>query len=137
MILTLNEAYARIIDDDHVRSALITDPRRPDDPIVYCTQSFLTLTGYTEAEVLGHNCRFLQGPDTDRNTVAAIRDALHALTPITVDILNYRKDGTPFWNRLRLRPSFGAEGQLENFVGLQNAIDAAEVRPEPIYSFVD
>ncbi len=92
------------------------------------SEEFEAQTGYPPEEVLGRNCRFLQGPETDPAAVAAIRQALAAESEITVDILNYRKDGTPFWNRLRIRPLFDERGKLGYFVGAQNPIGADDVR---------
>lgn len=73
-----------------------------DNPLVYVNSAFERQTGYTEAEALGRDCHFLQGPETDSETVAEIRRAIDERTPVTVEILNYRKDGTPFWNRLTI-----------------------------------
>ncbi len=94
---------------------IITDPRKPDDPIVYCNNSFLKLAGYERDEVMGRNCRFLQGPETDRKAVEAIRTALETRTDIAIDILNYRKDGTTFWNALYLSPVSDETGELQFF----------------------
>src|SRR3712207_2310888 len=94
---------------------LVTDPRLPDDPIVFANRAFLALTGYAEDEVLGRNCRFLQGALTDRATVGRIREALAARRPIAVEVLNYRRDGRPFWNALFIAPVFGPGGELLRF----------------------
>jgi PAS domain S-box-containing protein len=83
---------------------IITNPRLPDNPIVFANDAFLRLTGYERSEVVGRNCRFLQGPETDRGHVRAIRDAIEARRDINVDILNYRKDGSTFWNALYISP---------------------------------
>ncbi|MGY6708925.1 MAG: PAS domain-containing protein [Rhizobiaceae bacterium] len=98
---------------------LITDPRKPDNPIVYCNNSFLKLTGYEREEVMGTNCRFLQGPDTDPQSVDAIRSALENREDIAIDILNYRKDGTPFWNALYISPVVDETGELQFFFASQ------------------
>jgi len=100
-------------------SMIITDPRQADNPIVYCNNSFLKLTGYERDEVMGHNCRFLQGPDTDQQGVDSIRSALEARTDIAIDILNYRKDGTPFWNALYISPVIDETGELQFFFASQ------------------
>ena len=73
---------------------LITDPRRPDNPIVFANAAFAKLTGYYRGDILGQNCRFLQGPDTDRAEVARLRAAIEARTPVELELLNYKKDGT-------------------------------------------
>ena len=132
MLMTLEEAYASLKEPERVRAAMIADARVPDYPIVYCTQGILALTGYRPDEMVGRNARFLQGPDTDPDTVAAIRRALSRRQPISIDILNYRKDGEPFWNRLTIRPSFDRAGDLEHFIGMQMLIAEDEVRREVV-----
>ena len=97
----------------------LTDPNEKDDPIVFANRAFRELTGYEEEEVLGYNCRFLQGEDTDPKTVAKIRDALRAEEVVVVEILNYRKDGTPFWNALHLGPIYDDQDRLKYFFGSQ------------------
>ncbi|SDG39066.1 PAS domain S-box-containing protein [Limimonas halophila] len=131
--MLLDEAYARITDAERERSFVMSDPARPDNPIVFANDAFLRLTGYARDEVMGHNCRFLQTPETDGASAAALREAMTQPTAITVDILNRAKDGTPFWNRLRIRPIFGDDGSLENFVGVQNPINADDVRASPLW----
>ena len=98
---------------------IVTDPRQPDDPIVFANQAFQVLTGYTHDEIIGRNCRFLQGPDTDPETVAEIRIAIEARQEIAVEILNYRKDGYAFWNALFVSPVFNAAGELVYFFASQ------------------
>jgi PAS domain S-box-containing protein len=97
----------------------ITDPRQPDNPIVFVNDAFLNLTGYPREEVLGRNCRFLQGPDTDRGEVARIGQALAAGQGVEVEILNYRRDGAPFWNRLLVNPIHDEAGTLLYFFSSQ------------------
>jgi len=103
---------------------LATDPRQPDNPIVLANKAFLDLSGYTADEVLGRNCRFLQGPDTDRDNVAQIRQAIEARTDIDIEVLNYRKDGTPFWNALHISPVFNEAGELQHFFASQLDVTA-------------
>ncbi|UHC18104.1 PAS domain-containing protein [Methylobacterium currus] len=98
---------------------LITDPRRDDNPIVFANAAFARLTGYDRDTVLGRNCRFLQGPETDRADVARLRAAIESRTPIELDLLNYKKDGSTFWNRLLVSPVFGEDGQLTYFFASQ------------------
>ncbi len=88
---------------------IITNPRLDDNPVVFANDSFCKLTGYGRDEILGRNCRFLQGSQTDPGAVRRIHDAVAAISPIEIDIRNHRKDGTPFWNRLLLAPVFDAE----------------------------
>lgn len=100
----------------------ITDPRQPDDPLVWVNPSFTRITGYGYDEVVGRNCRFLQGPATDPAAVAAIRTALQEQRAVTTTLLNHRKDGTAFWNQLSISPVFDGEGQLVSFVGVQTDV---------------
>ncbi|GAA1290469.1 hypothetical protein GCM10009609_68020 [Pseudonocardia aurantiaca] len=103
-------------------SFTITDPRQPDDPLIWVNPSFCTLTGYLHDDVVGRNCRFLQGPNTDSAAVRRIAEALHLRRPITEVLLNYRRDGTAFWNQVSISPVFDGGGQLVNFVGVQNDV---------------
>lgn len=100
-------------------SMLITDPRRPDNPIVFANEAFLRLTGYERSEIMGRNCRFLQGPDTDREDIDRVREAIAAATDISVDLLNYRKDGSAFWNALYISPVTNERGELLYFFASQ------------------
>jgi PAS domain S-box-containing protein len=100
----------------------ITDPREPDNPLVWVNPSFTRVTGYEYDEAVGRNCRFLQGPATDAGTVDEIRRALAERRPATVTLLNYRKDGTAFWNQLSISPVFDGEGELVSFVGVQTDV---------------
>lgn len=98
---------------------VITDPRQPDNPIVFVNDAFCRLAGYERDEIIGRNCRFLQGTDTDREAVARLRQALEDVRPIELDLLNYRKDGEPFWNRLLIAPVRDAAGELAYFFASQ------------------
>ncbi|TXF97909.1 response regulator [Massilia arenae] len=98
---------------------LITDPRQNDNPIVFANGAFTDLTGYGEEQILGRNCRFLQGADTDRATVAELRRAVDEERAVAVDILNYKADGTPFWNALFFGPIFDQDGKLLYFFASQ------------------
>ena len=92
---------------------VVSDPRQPDNPIVLANHAFLELTGYAPDEVIGRNCRFLQGPETEASAVDAIRSGL-AENPdyISVELLNYRKDGSAFWNELVISPVRDDTGQV-------------------------
>ncbi|WP_322414853.1 histidine kinase dimerization/phosphoacceptor domain -containing protein [Mesorhizobium huakuii] len=100
-------------------SMVITDPRRPDNPIVFANDAFLRLTGYERHEVLGKNCRFLQGPKTDKAAVAQIRTAIEDNADVSVDILNYRKDDSTFWNALYISPVSNDKGEVQFFFASQ------------------
>jgi len=113
--LTLRERAIAALSDGLV----IADARLPDYPLIACNPAFLAMTGYTEQQVLGRNCRFLQGPDTNPNSVHELRTRLRAGEECHVTLLNYRRDGTPFWNELTLAPVRDAAGQLTHFVGIQ------------------
>ncbi|KGF81818.1 histidine kinase [Massilia sp. JS1662] len=109
---------------------VITDPRQPDNPIVFCNGAFLDLTQYKEEDVVGRNCRFLQGPQTDRRTVDELRTAIAEERAVAVDILNYKADGTPFWNALFLGPIFDQDGQLLYFFASQMDISERRLTQE-------
>jgi PAS domain S-box-containing protein len=98
---------------------VVTDPRQPDDPIVFANRAFLDLTLYEEKDLIGRNCRLLQGPQTNPDTVAEIHAALAERRAIALDILNYKADGTPFWNALYIGPIFDQEGELLYFFSSQ------------------
>jgi len=119
-----SEAELRsLLDADEVEmSVVFSDPSLADNPMIYVSPEFEKQTGYPAAEAVGRNCRFLQGPDTDPHAIEAIRQGLQARTVFSIDILNYRKDGTPFMNRLRIRPVFDEQGALRFFVGAQNPV---------------
>ena len=104
---------------------VLSDPKLPDNPIVFATPDFYKLTGYTAKEVLGRNCRFLQGPGTDKRAVEVIRKAIMTGSDATVCLLNYKADGTPFWNQFFIAALRDSDNNIVNFVGVQT-----EVEPE-------
>lgn len=109
----------------------LTDPSAKDNPIIFANRAFFRLTGYGPDEVLGQNCRFLQGPDTDPQAVQRIRDAIVQEDVCITEILNYRKDGTPFWNALHLGPIYREDGRLQYYFGSQwNVSDVYTARAE-------
>ncbi|XP_004290098.1 PREDICTED: phototropin-2 [Fragaria vesca subsp. vesca] len=101
------------------KNFVISDPRIPDNPIIFASDSFLELTEYTREEILGRNCRFLQGPETDQATVQKIRDAIREQREITVQLINYTKSGKKFWNLFHLQPMRDHKGELQYFIGVQ------------------
>jgi PAS domain S-box-containing protein len=122
---------ALLTEEEREQSVVITDPAQPDNPMIFISEEFEKQTGYSPKEALGKNCRFLQGPETDPAAIEAIRRALDAESDLTIDILNYRKDGAKFWNRLRIRPLVGDDNEVMFYVGAQNPIDTSEVRTVP------
>ncbi len=117
-----DDRAGRIVHQIFAQSRLAmvaTDPRQPDGPIVAVNRAFTTMTGYSVEESLGRNCRFLQGADTDRGTVATIRRCISREEHGDFEILNYRKDGTTFWNALHLGPIYDECGRLILYFGSQ------------------
>mmetsp|Transcript_53613 Transcript_53613/g.154541 ORF Transcript_53613/g.154541 Transcript_53613/m.154541 type:complete len:450 (-) Transcript_53613:143-1492(-) len=102
---------------------VLSDPRLPDNPIVFATPGFYKLTGYTQEQVLGRNCRFLQGPGTNPKTVDIIRKAIATGADCTVCILNYKADGTPFWNQFFVAALRDSDNCIVNYVGVQTEVE--------------
>jgi len=98
---------------------VVTDPEQDDNPIVFVNEAFQLMTGYSREECIGRNCRFLQGPETDPKTILKIRKAVGNGEDVSTDILNYRKDGTSFWNALYLSPVRGGNGKILFFFASQ------------------
>lgn len=115
--------------DESTVGITIADASKPDLPIVYANKGFTELTGYPSDRILGDNCRFLQGEDTDETTTKEIRAAINSESPIRTEILNYRKNGTPFWNRLTIAPVSGEKTDgITHYVGIQDDITAKKRR---------
>ncbi len=112
---------------------VVTDPHRPDNPIIFCNEAFSFLTGYSQDEILGYNCRFLQGPETDRTVVDEIRAAIAKREEIAVEVLNYRKNGSTFWNALFVSPVFGDDGELRYFFASQLDISRRREAEEALH----
>jgi PAS domain S-box-containing protein len=106
-------------------ATVVSDPNVADNPLVAVNQAFLDMTGYTEEEVVGRNCRFLRGPDTENAQTTKMRDAIFDKRAALAELVNYRKDGSRFRNAVMIAPLFDESGQLEYFVGSQ-----IEVTPE-------
>ncbi len=111
---------------------IICDAVRPDCPIIYVNRGFESITGYSAAEAYGRNCRFLQGEKTDDKAVAKIREAIANSSPVTVELLNYRKDGKPFWNKMSITPVIDETGLLTHFVGIQSDVTAQRITEEQL-----
>ena len=106
----------------------VADMRQPDQPLIYVNNAFTALTGYSRDLAVGYNCRFLQGPDTDPLEVAKIREAIASGQPYTGELINYRQDGTRFWNRLTLYPVGGSSGQPDFYVA--NQVDITRLKQQ-------
>lgn len=102
----------------------VADATEPDVPLTYVNPAFEVMTGYSLEEVMGKNCRFLQGKDTDQVGVDSVRTAIRERREVVVILKNYRKDGTPFWNELSLSPIRNREGEVTHFVGIQTDVTA-------------
>ena len=100
----------------------VADMRQEDEPLVYVNGGFERLTGYAEAEIIGRNCRFLQGPETEPEPVAAMREAIENDEPVQVELRNYRKDGTMFWSEVTLAPLANDGGDVTHYVGFQQDV---------------
>lgn len=107
---------------DAILAMAISDPTLADNPIIHVNAAFERLTGYDRHEVVGRNCRFLQGPQTEADDVGRIRDAVAVPMRLETDLLNYRKDGTPFWNRLLVSPVFDHQRRVRYFIASQHDV---------------
>lgn len=127
-----DDSLKRLLDlleraiDETAEGITISDALQPDNPVIFANKGFERLTGYTAQEIVGRNCRFLQGPQSDLYTVSQIRQAIQEGAECTVELLNYRKDGTPFWNRLSITPLRDRSGRITHFAGIQS--DITELR---------
>ncbi len=113
----------RAIDEAPI-GVTIADPSREDLPLIYINDAFERLTGYPKEEALGTNCRFLQGEGTDPEPVEAMREAIDEEEPVSVELRNYRKDGTEFWNGVDIAPIHDGDDEVTHFVGFQTDITA-------------
>lgn len=100
-------------------ASIVTDPKARDNPIIAANRPFEQLTGYTEDELLGRNCRLLAGPETSPAHSAVLRQAVATATPAFIELVNYRKDGSRFLNAVMVAPLFGEDGRLAYFIGSQ------------------
>jgi len=123
----------RVIDNAPV-GITISDPHQEDNPLIYANEKIRAQTGYASSEIHGRNCRFMQGPATDPETVDRIRTAIRNEAPITEIIRNYRKDGTPFWNRLTIAPIRDESGRLMNYAGFQEDVSEYVNRSQQVSS---
>jgi len=107
-------------------ASIVTNPRIEDNPIIAANRQFEMLTGYSESELIGRNCRILAGPDTEPSQSAALRQAVATASPLVTEIINYRKDGSRFLNAVMVAPVFDNEGELAYFVGSQMEVTPGE-----------
>ncbi|TQQ81682.1 PAS domain S-box protein [Halonotius roseus] len=113
----------------------ISDPSQPDNPMVYVNDGYTELTGYPKSEATGRNCRYLQGPGTREEPVAAMREAIDNEEPVSVELRNYRKDGTAFWNRVTIAPVRDDDGAVVNFIGFQEDVTERKEREQDLQLF--
>lgn len=106
-------------------ATVVSDPKQADNPLVAANDAFCELTGYDTGEIFGRNCRFLRGPDTENGQTEKLRSAIFARQTALAELINYRKNGTPFRNAVMIAPMFDDDGEIEYFVGSQ-----IEVLPE-------
>jgi PAS domain S-box-containing protein len=107
-------------------ASILTNPRAYDNPIIAANRQFEQLTGYSESELVGRNCRILAGPETERAQSAALGRAVNSASPVVIEMVNYRKDGTKFRNAVMIAPLFDDEGKLAYFVGSQMEVAAGQ-----------
>jgi phosphoserine phosphatase RsbU/P len=117
----MNKLLAETLDHTGI-GIVITNPNEKDNPIIYHNKGFESLTGYEHNEIIGRNCRFLQGPLTNHDTKKRIREKVGKKEEIKIDILNYRKDQTTFWNELSINPVFNEQGEIRHFIGIQKDV---------------
>jgi PAS domain S-box-containing protein len=106
-------------------ATVVSDPTQQDNPLIAVNDAFCALTGYVENEILGRNCRFLRGPDTENSQTQKLRDGIFHHKPTLAELINYRKDGSPFRNAVMIAPMFDDDGMIEYYVGSQ-----IEILPE-------
>lgn len=129
--VTLLEA---MLDGSKV-GTIVTDPSQQDNPIIYTNKTFIEMTGYTQQEVIGKNCRFLQGPETSKEDTEKMKKAIVNKEKVIVTLLNYRKDGSPFWNRLVIEPVWIDEKLY--FIGTQTDITLERAQQQAIMANED
>ncbi|HEX8384476.1 MAG TPA: histidine kinase famiy protein [Sphingomonas sp.] len=112
---------------------VVCDPHQPDCPIIFCNEAFTFMTGYADREIVGRNCRFLQGPETDMGSVAQVRAAIERQEEVAVELLNYRKNGSTFWNALFVSPVYGVDGKLLYFFASQLDISRRREAEEALH----
>jgi len=116
---------------------VITDYRQPDNPIIFCNHAFENLTGYSRDEIIGRNCRFLQGKNTNMEALIPLKKCITDGQPATIEILNYHKNGSSFWNELSIAPVTDKEGVITHFIGIQNDVTAKKMLHAELHEQID
>ena len=125
--ITAEESLLKSIQYSPIAS-VISNPRLPENPIIAANQAFCDLTGYPSEQIIGRNCKFLTGPGTESWLTNKLRLGIQARRPTLVEILNYKRDGTPFRNAVLVAPVFDEAGELEYFIGSQVELDEQQDR---------
>ena len=123
--------------DGSVNGITLSDPDKEDNPIVYANKAFELITGYSQEEIVGLNCRFLQGQERDQEELQQIRDAIKNAKPVEVTLKNFRKNGELFYNRLSITPLFDNEGHLIYFLGVQYDVTEQVLAQQEIKTLTD
>ena len=121
-----------LILDECINGITLADPDLDDMPIVYANKAFEAVTGYSQEEVIGRNCRFLQGDDRNQKEIKRIQEAINDQKPVEVVLRNYKKNGELFYNRFKIIPLFDRSGKLIYFLGVQYDITRQIVDEETI-----
>lgn len=123
--------------DGSVNGITLSDPDKEDNPIVYANKAFEKITGYSNEETVGRNCRFLQGQERDQEELQQIRDAINNVNPVEATLKNFRKNGELFYNRLSITPLFDNEGHLIYFLGVQYDVTEQILAQQEIKKLTD
>ena len=123
--------------DGSVNGITLSDPDQDDNPIVYANKAFEKISGYSNEETVGRNCRFLQGQERDQEELQLIREAIKNAKPVEVTLKNFRKNGELFYNRLSITPLFDSEGHLIYFLGVQYDVTAQIQAQQEIKTLTD
>jgi PAS domain S-box-containing protein len=123
--------------DGSVNGITLSDPDQEDNPIVYANKAFEKISGYSNEETVGRNCRFLQGQEKDQEELQQVREAIKNAKPVEVTLKNFRKNGELFYNRLSITPLFDSEGHLIYFLGVQYDVTEQILAQEEIKKLTD
>jgi len=123
--------------DGSVNGITLSDPDQDDNPIVYANKAFELISGYSNEETVGRNCRFLQGQEKDQEELQQVREAIKNAKPVEVTLKNFRKNGELFYNRLSITPLFDSEGHLIYFLGVQYDVTEQILAQQEIKKLTD